>query len=121
MKTIERIFMIMKEKNIKDKAIYTAARVPKSTFSTWKNTLKNPDPDTLPEIATILNVSLEYLITGKESVTPSLPTIQEDRQRLLDFYDQCCSEGQSRIMEQAEFIAQKYPRQEENLSKYKIG
>lgn len=118
MKTIERIFMIMKEKNIKDKPIYTAAQVPKNTFGGWRKSLKNPDPDTLPEIAKVLGVSLEWLITGAETIsTTDIPT---DEQKLLDYYDQCNQEGKNRIMEQAEFIASKYPQQGKS-SEYKIG
>lgn len=117
MKTIERIFMIMKEKNIKDKPIYTAAQVPKNTFSGWRKSLKNPDPDTLPEIAKVLGVSLEWLITGTESLPEQTP---KDKRQLLDYYDQCNQEGKNRIMEQAEFIAAKYPQQGKS-SEYKIG
>lgn len=120
MKTIERIFMIMKEKNIKDKPIYTAAKVPKNTFGGWRKSLKNPDPDTLPEIAKVLGVSLEWLITGTEKISDSAPDLPEDEQQLLQHYNHCNQEGKNRIMEQAEFIASKYPQQGKS-SEYKIG
>ncbi len=121
MKTIERILITAEEKHIKQADIAKAIGKGTSQITNWKNRNSDPPIEHLPAIAKLLNVSVEWLITGKESVTPSLPILQEDKQRLLDFYDQCSSEGQSRIMEQAEFIAQKHPRQEEKLSKYKIG
>ena len=119
MKTIERILMTAEKQHIKQSDIAKAIGKGTSQITNWKNRNSDPPIEHLPAIARLLNVSVEWLITGKES--SSLPILQEDKQRLLDFYDQCCSEGQSRIMEQAEFIAQKYPRQKENLSKYKIG
>ena len=118
MKTIERILITAEEKHIKQADIAKAIGKGTSQITNWKNRNSDPPIEHLPAIAKLLNVSVEWLITGKEA--SALPTMQEDKQRLLNFYDQCNLEGQSRIMEQAEFIAQKYPK-EENLSKYKIG
>ncbi len=119
MKTIERIFMVMKEKNIKDKPIYTAANVPKNTFGGWRKSLKNPDPDTLPAIAEALGVSLEWLITGTEKIIPGT-VLPDEEQQLLDYYNAANQDGKIRIMEQAEFLAAKYPQQGKS-SEYKIG
>jgi len=120
LKTIERIFMIMEEKKIKDKPIYTAAQVPKSTFSTWRNTLKNPDPDTLPDIANALGVSLEYLITGMEHIEPGT-VLPENEQQLLNYYHAANSDGQNQILKHAKYIAAEYPKALGKSSEYKIG
>ncbi len=106
MKVIERIFLTMQEKNIKDKPVYTAAKVHKNTFSGWRQTLKNPDIETLPDIAKVLNVSLSWLITGKEN--PEAEELSDEEKKLLKYYQNCNQEGKNRIMEHAEFIQSKY-------------
>ena len=116
---VERIELYRKKLNLSQKELCKKCNIIDTTYSSWKNRNRLPSIEDIIKLTTELNISLEWLITGKESKA-SL-SISEDEQRLLDFYKQCCSEGQSRIMEQAEFIAQKYPRQEEKLSTYKIG
>lgn len=119
MKTIERILTIAESKNIKQADIAKAIGKGTAQITNWKNRQTDPPAEYLPIIANLLNVSIEYLITGKEN-TPAVPTIQEDEQLLLTYYNRCSQDGKSRIMEQAEFISQKYPAQGKS-SDYKIG
>ena len=120
MKTIERILTTAEKKNIKQADIAKAIGKGTSHITNWKNRNTDPPVEHLPAIAHLLNVSIEWLITGTESAVTSLPTFQEDKQQLLDYYDQCNPEGKNRILEQAEFIAAKYPQQGKS-SEYKIG
>ena len=117
MKTIERILVAAEQKKIKQADIAKAIGKGTSQITNWKNRNSDPPIEHLPAIAALLDVSLEWLITGTETLPEKTP---EDKQQLLDYYDQCNQEGKNRIMEQAEFIASKYPQQGKS-SEYKIG
>lgn len=119
MTIIERILETADKKGIKQNQIAQATGKDKSVVTNWRKRNCNPPAEYIPAIAQLLNVSLEWLITGSE--TPALSyAFSEDKQRLLTYYDQCNQEGKERIIEQAEFIAGKYPKTG-NLSEYKIG
>lgn len=115
-----RIYSILDEKKISQSELAKQIGIRQSTISGWRQRFNEPEAELLEPIAEALNVSLQWLITGTESVTPSLPTFPEDKQKLLDYYDQCNNEGKNRILEQAEFIAMKHPQQGKS-SEYKIG
>ena len=74
-----------------------------------------PSPEDILKLASELNTTVEWLITGIDAGTTT-----PDEQQLLNYYNASNQEGKSRIMEQAEFIAQKYPAQGKS-SDYKIG
>ena len=120
MKTIERILATAEKKNIKQADIAKAIGKGTSQITNWKNRNSDPPIEHLPTIAHLLNVSIEWLITGTEANTIESSTFPEDKQQLLEYYDQCNLEGKNRILEQAEFIATKYPQQGKS-SEYKIG
>lgn len=115
MKTIERILATAENKKIKQADIAKAIGKGTAQVTNWKNRNSDPPVEHLPAIAKLLDVSLEWLITGTDSGTAA-----PDEQQLLNYYNSSNQEGKSRIMEQAEFIAQKYPAQGKS-SDYKIG
>ena len=115
MKTIERILATAENKKIKQADIAKAIGKGTAQVTNWKNRNSDPPVEHLPAIAKLLDVSLEWLITGTDSGTAT-----PDEQQLLNYYNSSNQEGKSRIMEQAEFIAQKYPAQGKS-SDYKIG
>jgi len=58
--------------------LYRKTRIPKGTFSSWKNRNTIPRADEAFIIAEALKVSMEYLLTGADSQKkPSNPIIQE--------------------------------------------
>ena len=115
-----RIYFLLEHKNMSQSELARILGIRQSTVSGWKQKFNEPEAELLEPISKALNVTLEWLITGTESAVTSLPTFQEDKQQLLDYYDQCNPEGKNRILEQAEFIAAKYPQQGKS-SEYKIG
>lgn len=117
MKTIERILATAEQKKIKQADIAKAIGKGTSQITNWKNRGSDPPIEHLPAIAKLLDVPIEWLITGTESPPKEIP---KEKQKLLNYYDQCNQEGKNRIMEQAEFIASKYPQQGKS-SEYKIG
>lgn len=62
--------------------------IPQSTFSKWKTRNTIPRSDDLYKIATYLNVSMEYLLTGndKQELPPDETEILKNY-RLLDAHD----------------------------------
>lgn len=62
----ERYCALRDSKNVKDADVSRNTGIPKSTFSDWKKGKSSPKQDKLKKIANYLDVSLEYLMTGKE-------------------------------------------------------
>lgn len=60
------------QRNLKDADVVRNTGITKSTFSDWKNGRSCPKNDKLQKIADFFGVSIEYLMTGKESKTASL-------------------------------------------------
>ena len=118
MKTIERILLTAENKNIKQADIAKAIGKGTAQITNWKNRQTDPPAEYLPIIAKLLNVSIEYLITGTDALPE--PTHPEDEMLLLRYYQKCNQDGKTRILEQAEFISGKYPA-EGKSSEYKIG
>ncbi|MCI8955593.1 MAG: helix-turn-helix transcriptional regulator [Eubacterium sp.] len=57
---------LLEDNNIKSSTVAKATGISNGTFSDWKNGRSNPGPKTLKKIANYFNVSVDYLITGKE-------------------------------------------------------
>lgn len=66
MEIIERMFSIMEDKKIKSSVLAERLNIQKSTISTWKKRKNNPPMEYAETIAELLEVSIEYLLTGKE-------------------------------------------------------
>ncbi len=115
-----RIYLLLEHKNMSQSELARALGIRQSTISGWRQKFNEPEAELLEPISKALNVSIEWLITGTESNTIESSTFPEDKQQLLEYYDQCNLEGKNRILEQAEFIATKYPQQGKS-SEYKIG
>ena len=114
---VERIEFQRKKLNISQKELCQKCNIIDTTYSSWKNRNRLPSLDDIIILSKALSTSLEWLITGTETLPEKTP---EDKQKLLNYYDRCNQEGKNRIMEQAEFIASKYPN-EGKSSEYKIG
>ena len=114
---VERIEFQRKKLNISQKELCQKCNIIDTTYSSWKNRNRLPSIDDIQKISENLHVSIEWLITGTDALPEQTP---EDKQLLLNYYDHCNQEGKNRILEQAEFIASKYPQQGKS-SEYKIG
>ncbi|MBO5177708.1 MAG: helix-turn-helix domain-containing protein [Lachnospiraceae bacterium] len=112
----ERMSKIMTERKISKADLAKKLNISYSTIQSWIKRNSDPGSIYVEPIAKALNVSINYLITGKEELPEQIP---EDKQLLLNYYDQCNQEGKNRILEQAEFIASKYPQRGKS-SEYKI-
>ena len=62
------IYLKLKEKyHVTDYQVSKDTGIPRSTFSEWKNGKYIPKRDKLQKIADYFNVSIEYLMTGKDT------------------------------------------------------
>ena len=68
--------------------LYRKTRIPKGTFSSWKNRSIIPRADEAFRIAEALKVSVEYLLTGEDRIKePSNPAINEINETVPFFDD----------------------------------
>lgn len=112
---VERIETKRKKLNLSQKELCQKCNIIDTTYSSWKNRERLPSLDDIIILAKELNTTAEWLLTGTMSGTTA-----PDEQQLLNYYNSSNQEGKNRIIEQAEFIAQKYPAQGKS-SDYKIG
>ena len=115
-----RIYLLLERKKISQSELARTLGIRQSTVSGWKQKYNEPEAELLEPISKALNVSLEWLITGTETISDSTSDLLADEQLLLHHYNHCNPEGKTKIMEQAEFFASKYPKQGKS-SEYKIG
>lgn len=83
MTIIERMFEIMQEKGIKQKELAEALGINSANVSAWNKRNTNPPMEYLPQICDRLNVTWEYLITGKDEKERGLTT---EEQKMLTLY-----------------------------------
>ena len=76
----ERMFELMLRKNIKMVDLAKYLSVNKTVISAWKNRGTNPPIEYVVQICELLEVSIEYLITGKEK------NLTLEEQNILDAY-----------------------------------
>jgi len=68
--------------------LYQKTRIPKGTFSSWKNRKTIPRADEASRIAQALKVSVEYLLTGADQPKePSNPAVHEITETVPFFDD----------------------------------
>ncbi len=61
----ERIFMLLKEKNMTQAEFAKRAGIACSTVSEWKKRKTNPSADKIMDICTVLEVTPEQLLSGR--------------------------------------------------------
>lgn len=61
----ERIFKILKDKNMSQNAFAKQVGLASSTISDWKTKKTNPSADKIMDICMVLDVTPEQLLTGK--------------------------------------------------------
>ena len=73
----ERIFKILKDKNMSQNAFAKQVGLASSTISDWKTKKTNPSADKIMDICMVLEVTPEQLLTGKGIDEEALPHIFE--------------------------------------------
>lgn len=93
MTIIERILELLKTKKISQITFSEKTAISAKTFSTWKTRNTNPPADLLPSIADALEVSIDYLVLGKEKENVLLP----EEHDLVNNYRKLDSRGKHKI------------------------
>ena len=70
MNTIERIFVLLKEKGLQQKDLANKIKVTPSTLSEWKNGRLKPALEDISKIADYFNVSTDYLLGRTDDYLP---------------------------------------------------
>ncbi len=63
---MNRIDLLLKQQGRTRKSLCALTDIPNSTIGTWKSKNIMPPIDTIVRIADALNVSIDWLVTGKE-------------------------------------------------------
>jgi transcriptional regulator with XRE-family HTH domain len=92
---IQRTLHLLKEKSLKARDLCDYLDINQSTMSNWKNRNTDPTAKYLVPICEFLDVSYEYLLTGKEDTTTNLPpTLSQEDTEWLDLIHQLPKEAQ---------------------------
>lgn len=105
MTVAERIFQILEEKKISQKAFSEAVGANEKTVSAWRSRGTKPSIDLIVPIAKELNVSLEYLLTGEEQKS-SLPELTENEQAIVKVFKELTDTQQGEIIGRAKVMAE---------------
>lgn len=93
-----RIIEICNSKNIAVSNLLDKFTTSRSAMNAWKK--GNISANTAADIANELNVSIEFLITGKEKSSPMVE-LTNDEQILLNLYKNLSETNKARILERA--------------------
>ena len=81
---VDRIDMLLKQKNIKRLALATEIGQTVQCFTDWKRRDSVPSADIAVRIASALGTTVEYLVTGTEP--PKETKIPDDLQAVINKY-----------------------------------
>ena len=99
--TAERIFALLKQKNIEQKEFAVLVGTTDKTVSAWKTGRSKSYTKSLPKIADILGTTAEYLLTGEKKE----PTVKDDglteEERLLVLAYRVASEDDRAVVDAA--------------------
>ena len=76
----KRIATLRKEKNLKQDDLAQKLNISPQAISKWENDLTCPDISILPELSSILGVSIDELLTGKKEETVKMVPIEERKE-----------------------------------------
>ncbi|MDD6036930.1 MAG: helix-turn-helix transcriptional regulator [Lachnospiraceae bacterium] len=99
MEIAERLFSTMKQKKITQEQLAKALNTNQPTIAHWKAGTTKIPIEYIGKICKLLNISTEYLITGKEEENHLTP----DEKYLVEQYRKVKPEGQKNILKYVEF------------------
>jgi transcriptional regulator with XRE-family HTH domain len=90
----ERLFELMEQKNIKYTTLANKLNINKTVVSNWKGRGNNPPIEYTVPICELLGISIEYFITGTETISHNL---SEEESEILKLYKSCDSTGKTAV------------------------
>lgn len=76
------------ERKVKDADVVKETGITKSTFSDWKNGRSKPKQEKLQKIADYFGVTVDYLMTGKETTENNVPLTRKDEREIEKILEQ---------------------------------
>lgn len=80
----KRIANLRKEKQLKQDDLAQMLGVSPQAVSKWENDQTCPDITLLPDLAKILGVTVDELLSGKQAVQPTVTLVPEEKRKSLD-------------------------------------
>lgn len=94
----ERLFNLLKKQGYTQKQFAVKTGISEQTISAWKKRNTDPPCELLSTIADFLNVSIEFLVTGKETTNIFVqPELSVDEENLMNIYRKLTSEDKIKI------------------------
>ena len=110
MDIINRIIYILTNKNLKQSDLCNYLNIKYNVFTTWKTRGTEPPTKYLNQICEFLDISIDYLLTGKEKSTPT--NLSEDVQELISYYNELPESEKNRLIRRAQTLAELYNEQQ---------
>lgn len=79
----KRIAALRREKELKQDELAEMLNVSPQAVSKWENDLSCPDISILPQLAKILGVTVDELLTGKTEIVPVVTALPEEQHKEL--------------------------------------
>ncbi len=99
----QRIFALLDSKGLSNADLARGTGISARTIGDWRKLGTNPSADKISCICDFLEVSTEYLLTGKEKSPPSL---RDDELELLKYYNALPVLERGRVLARLEDKAQ---------------
>lgn len=108
----QRIFALLREKNLSQKELSKYTGISPAAISSWKSKGTNPSSDKIVKISEFLNVDVYYLLTGENPPASDLQVAEEsgyhaslsdpDERLLLQLFRKLSPMDKGRIIGQLE-------------------
>lgn len=111
----ERLFSIIEQKSIKSTDLCKYLNINSSVLSTWKKRGTSPSAENIIGICEFLNITPEFLLTGKES-----DNLSKDELEIIKLYRECDNTGKTAVKGLLKTLS-KPEESEGKLSNSRIG
>ncbi|MDE6035466.1 MAG: helix-turn-helix domain-containing protein [Ruminococcus sp.] len=103
----EILTKLLKERKITACQISKDTGISQNAIGKWKKGEKYPSVDNLKIIADYLEVSMDYLLTGKET-TSETNRLTENEKELLNIFNQLSEREQLKLIGKVEIMAEEF-------------
>ena len=94
----ERIFYLLNKQGKKASALADYLGIKPSSITGWKNEGSYPSSKYIQKISEFLNVSIQYLITGKDDFIPNNSIFTHEQQELISSFTKLNSHEQELVL-----------------------